>query len=237
MKFRDLFRNSKPIFGMIHLNSNEHENIMAVAKREVEIYLSNGVCPLIENYFGSSDDCEEVLKWLHSTHPDAIYGINILGDAELSFQYAEQYGAKFVQIDSVSGHLDEDLDEEYGIWLKHLRKKADVVLLGGVRFKYQPVASGRSLKEDLLIGKERCDAVVCTGSGTGLATPFEKVGQFKEILGDFPVIVGAGVTLHTAEKTAKYADGVIIGSWLKHNHRDDGFVEEENVKRIVPFFS
>ena len=36
--------------------------------------------------------------------------------------------------------------------------------------------------------------LVCTGSGTGKETPVEKVKQFKSALGDFPVIVGAGVT-------------------------------------------
>ena len=52
-------------------------------------------------------------------------------------------------------------------------------------------------------------AVVCTGSGTGQATPFEKVKEFKSILGDFPIIVGAGVTDKTAAETAKCSDGAI----------------------------
>lgn len=237
MKFRVLFGDEKPVFGMIHLNSDRHNDVMTVARREIELYLANGIYPLIENYFGSSEDCEEVLKWIQETYPDAIYGVNILGDSEDAFRLAAKYGAKFVQIDSVCGHLEPDMDEEYGEGLKQLRKVADVVLLGGVRFKYQPVVSGRSLKEDLLIGRERCDAVVCTGTGTGEPTPFGKLDQFKEILGDFPVIVGAGVTLDTAEATAKHSDGVIIGSWLKHNHKDTGFVDEKHVKQIVPFFS
>ncbi|MBD5312147.1 MAG: hypothetical protein K2J29_04750 [Muribaculaceae bacterium] len=51
--------------------------------------------------------------------------------------------------------------------------------------------------------------MVCTGSGTGQATPFEKVKEFKSILGDFPIIVGAGVTDKTAAETAKCSDGAI----------------------------
>lgn len=236
MEFKKLFGSKKPIFGMIHLNANYNESTLDIAKRETEIYLANGIYPLIENYFGSADDCEKVLNWMHTNHPDAIYGVNILGDPKRAFELAATYGAKFIQIDSVCGHLSPDMDEEYAEWLKILRKKVDVVLLGGVRFKYQPVNSGRSVKEDLLIGKERCDAVVCTGVGTGHATPFEKVTEFKSIMGDFPVIVGAGVTDKTASETAKCSDGAIVGSWFKHNHQDTGFVDAENVTTFISKF-
>lgn len=236
MEFKKLFGNNKPIFGMIHLNSNDTKSVLDEAKREIEIYLANRIYPLIENYFGSADDCEKVLDWIHTNHPDAIYGVNILGDPKRAFELAAVHGAKFIQIDSVCGHLSPYMDEEYAEWLNILRKKVDVVLLGGVRFKYQPVNSGRSVKEDLLLGKERCDAVVCTGVGTGQATPLEKVNEFKSILGDFPVIVGAGVTDKTAAETAQCSDGAIVGSWFKHNHQDIGFVDGENVKMFISRF-
>lgn len=237
MKFKDIFGESKPVFGMIHLKSDENDSALEIAKREVQIYLANGMYPLIENYFGSDSDCEDVLKWMQETYPDKIYGVNILGDPERAFELAAKYGAKFIQIDSVCGHLEPDEDEEYAEWLKMLRKKVDVVLLGGVRFKYQPERSGRTLKEDLLIGRERCDAVVCTGSGTGQATPFEKVKEFKSILVDFPVIVGAGVTDQTATDTARCSDGAIVGSWLKDNHHDFGYVDSDNVKTFMTKFN
>lgn len=237
MEFNKIFGNTKPVFGMIHLNSDSNGNTLENAIREIEIYIENGIYPLIENYFGSAENCEEVLEWIYTNHPDIIYGVNILGDPQRAFDLATKYGAKFIQIDSVCGHLEPDKDEEYAEWLKMLRKKVDVVLLGGVRFKYQPVESGRSLSEDLLIGKKRCDAVVCTGIGTGQATPFEKVNEFKSVLGDFPVIVGAGVTDKTASETAKFSDGAIVGSWFKHNHQDVGFVDAGNVKIFMSKFN
>lgn len=93
MKFRVLFGDEKPVFGMIHLNSDRHNDVMTVARREIELYLANGIYPLIENYFGSSEDCEEVLKWIQETYPGAIYGVNILGDSEDAFRLAAKYGA------------------------------------------------------------------------------------------------------------------------------------------------
>lgn len=237
MNFKELFGNTKPVFGMIHLNSAGNDNSLEIAEREIGIYLANGIYPLIENYFGSEDECEAALDWIHTDHPDSVYGVNILGDPERAFELARRYGAKFIQIDSVCGHLEPEMDEEYAQWLKLLRKTADVVLLGGVRFKYQPVRSGRSVEDDLLLGCRRCDAVVCTGSGTGQATPFDKVTRFKSVLGDFPVIVGAGVTAGTASDTAKCSDGAIVGSWFKHNHMASGFVDAENVRTFISEFN
>ena len=232
MEFRQLF-DKKPMIGMIHTGLTAEHDMLELAKREIEIYLENGVYPLIENYFGSDKDCEKVLAWIRQEHPGAIYGLNILGDYERAFELAAKYDAKFVQIDSVCGHLKPKNDKLYAEQLARARDKADVVLLGGVRFKYQAVQSGRSLEEDLKLGALRCDAIVCTGEGTGLPTPLGKVEEFKAVLGDFPVIVGAGVTLNTVEDVFKFSDGAIIGSWFKYGHDANYPVDRDNVIQMM----
>lgn len=233
MKFKNLFGKEKPLIGMIHTNRAQGLSMLDVAKKEIEIYLKHGVYPLVENYFGSASDCEQVLAWMQETHPDAVYGVNVLGDLEEAFRLAGKYGAKFIQVDSVCGHLPLKQDEEYAQHVAELRKTADVVLLGGVRFKYQPVRSGRTQEEDLLLGKERCDAIVCTGEGTAIPTPFGKVEEFKSVLGRFPVVVGAGVTLDTVAKTFKKADGAIVGSWIKAGHETENMVDEYFLEEMV----
>ena len=233
MKFYELFRDTKPVFGMLHLSTQQGMTMLELAKQETEIYLRNGIHPLIENYFGSDEDCETVLEWISEAHPDAIYGLNILGDYHKAFEMAERYNARFIQIDSVCGHLKPARDAEYEEELAETRQKYDCVLLGGVRFKYQPVCSGRSVEEDLRIGMRRCDAIVCTGEGTGLATPMQKLSDFKDVGGDFPVVVGAGVTLETAKETAGKSDGAIVGSWLKDGHDASGVVNEQYVEEFM----
>ncbi len=233
MKYKELFGSEKPVFGMIHLGCFEGGSLLETAQREIEIYLENGICPLIENYFGSTGDCEEVLAWIHQEHPDAVYGINVLGDYVAAFNLAKKYGAKFVQIDSVCGHLEPDMDEVFAENLKACRKICDVMLLGGVRFKYQSVRSGRTVEEDLKLGAQRCDAIVCTGAGTGLETPLKKVEYFKRTLGDFPVVVGAGVTVEAAGITAEKSDGAIVGSWFKKNHQDCNPVMRRYVEQFM----
>ena len=236
MKFENLFKDKKPLIGMIHTGCMQGEDMLDTAKREVETYLKYGLYPLVENYFGSAADCEKVLAWLQERHPSAVYGVNILGDPYEAFLLAGAYGAKFIQIDSVCGHLEPEKDEEYAEELKAMRKKTDVVLLGGVRFKYQPVRSNRSQTEDLLLGMERCDAIVCTGEGTGMPTPFAKVKEFKAVLDKFPVVVGAGVTIDTAKETFDVADGAIVGSWVKDNHEAYNPVNEQYVEMMARQF-
>lgn len=81
----------KPVFGMIHTGYSADLDMLELAKKEIEVYLRQGIYPLVENYFGSADDCEKVLEWLHNTHPDAIYGVNILGDYPWAFELARKY--------------------------------------------------------------------------------------------------------------------------------------------------
>lgn len=233
MRFHDLFGTCKPVIGMLHCGTFGRKSVVEVALEEAAVYLENGLFPLVENYYGSSRACEAVLSALQKRCPGSVYGVNILGDDALAFELADRYGAAFVQVDSVCGHLLPRYDESYAVRLAELRAAADVVLLGGVRFKYRPVRSGRTLVEDLRIGAGRCDAVVCTGEGTGIPTPLGKVVEFKDILGDFPVVVGAGLTAETAKGALSRCDGAIVGSWLKVHHRTDHPVDADNVRRFV----
>lgn len=233
MQFEELFHNNKPIIGMIHTNSDSELSVLEMAKQDIEIYLRYGIHPLVENYYGSEENCEEILEWLHKVYPEVIYGVNILGDEKETFRMATKYNARFVQIDSVCGHMSPEEEETYVHELKEYRTKYNGVVLGGVRFKYYDILSGRTLQEDLLIGSERCDAIVCTGSGTGIETPIQKVKEFKALLRDFPVIVGAGVFLSNAVETIKRCEGMIVGSWFKYAHNAYNMVNELYVREFM----
>lgn len=225
---------SKPIIAMLHLKGYNENDCMERFKRETDIYYSNGVdAVLVENYFGSVSMCEYALEYLKGNMSTKCYGVNILGNYAMAFDLAEKYGADFIQIDSVCGHLPPERDSEYETELKKLRISSDTAVLGGVRFKYQPILSGRTLSEDIQIGKTRCDAVVTTGDGTGVDCPIEKLAEFKELLGDFPLVVGAGVTANTVADKLKYADAVIIGSWLKTGHKAENEVSEKYVREFI----
>ena len=64
MMYNELFGAKKPLIGMIHTNSADEYTMLDLAKREIKIFLQHGIYPLIENYFGSTDECEMVLSWI-----------------------------------------------------------------------------------------------------------------------------------------------------------------------------
>lgn len=234
MRYRDVFKNKKAIIAMLHLKGSDANDRFERAKKEIGIYYDNGIdAVLVENYFGSGEDCTRALEYLQLKYSGRIYGVNILGDYPKAFELADSFGAKFIQIDSVCGHLPPNEDISYAKSLEMHRKRSNVALLGGVRFKYQPVLSGRSLENDLTLGMERCDAIVVTGEGTGIPTPDGKIIEFREIVKDFPLIVGAGVTVDTCTTSLKLADGLIVGSWLKDQHIAHGDVNEDYVRGFV----
>ena len=87
---------------MIHTGSSEKIPMLELAKKEIEIYLQYGIVPLIENYFGSADNCAEVLAWMHTTHPDMVYGVNILAQLQrqklFSINFRPDFGPPFLQL-------------------------------------------------------------------------------------------------------------------------------------------
>lgn len=225
---------TKPVIAMLHLKGDSSKDIMARMVKETEIYYRNGVdAVLVENYFGNIENCIQALDWLHKNMPDRLYGVNILGDYRKGFELAEKYNADFLQIDSVCGHLEPIRDRIYSDNLIGLMKGRNFQVLGGLRFKYQPVRSGRTLEEDAELAKMRCDAVVTTGERTGIDCPTEKLLEFRKVLDDFPLIAGAGVTADNVCEKLKFANGIIIGSWLKYGHVDCGDVCEEYVKKLM----
>lgn len=233
--FKNAFNVNKVLLGMIHLKGDTEEEKFARAKEEIDMIIGGGFdAVIIEDYYADEDMVEKVLHYIYKHRPNIGYGINVLKDYKISFELANKYDAKFIQIDSVAGHLTVEDDLLYGKSLEEHRAKTKALVLGGVRFKYQPVLSGRTVEEDLKMGMDRCDAIVVTGEGTGMDTDLEKIKTFRQIMGDdFPLIIGAGLTPDNCVDKLTIADGGIVGSYLKDNHQDNGDVFPDHVHEIV----
>lgn len=228
--FLEVFENKKPIFAMLHLKGDTPEDILERAKKEIDIYTKAGVdAMIVENYFGTYTNMVDVLEYIKETMPGITFGINCLNNDTMAFELAIKYGATFIQLDSVAGHLEERDDITFDAFMKLFRERFDGYVLGGVRFKYQPYLSKRSLEEDLLIGKERCDAIVVTEDATGQETSMSKIQSFKDTLKDFPLIVGAGLTPDNCGEQFAITDAAIVGSYFKDTYKDTGEVDAEHV--------
>lgn len=232
--FLDIFKSRKPIFGMLHLLGDNDEEVLERAKREISIYYEQGVdAVIVENYFGTYHHMVMVLEYLQQNYKDHIYGVNCLDQDTMNFELAIKYDAAFVQLDSVAGHLEERNDITFAAFMKLYRSRFSGYVLGGVRFKYQPYLSGRSLEEDLKIGMTRCDAIVVTQDATGQETSMEKIKEFRNIIGDFPLIIGAGMTPDNCAKQLAIGDAAIVGSFFKDSFKDSGDVDVEHVKCMM----
>lgn len=233
--FLDLFASERPIMAMLHLSGDTDQGVFDLARAEIDVLYGNGVdAVIVENYFGSVDSVERVLDYLASNRPTSAYGVNVLGDDARAFELADAYGASFIQLDSVAGHLRAEDDKIFAQELQERRASSSCFVLGGVRFKYQPVLSENSVETDLLIARQRCDGVVVSSEGTGIETSPAKIAQFREVLGtDFPLIVGAGLTVDNCDAQLALADGAIVGSYFKDSYRDTGKVVAEHVRALI----
>lgn len=229
------FTTVKPILGMLHLAGDGAAAKLVQAEEEARIMAGEGVDGLVvENYFGEADDVERVLERLCGLDLGAKIGVNVLRDDARAFALAKRYPVAFIQVDSVAGHLPPEADGSFATDLAERRASVPALLLGGVRFKYQPVLSGRPEDEDVRIGASRCDGLVVTSDATGQPTDMDKVARFRAATGGtVPLLIGAGLTEANAAEQLASADGAVVGSWFKHDHKDTGRVEAPHVARLM----
>ncbi|WPE22989.1 BtpA/SgcQ family protein [Shinella zoogloeoides] len=234
-RLSETFATVKPILGMLHLAGEDPAAKLAQAEEEARIMAGEGVDGLVvENYFGDADDVERVLDRLGGLGLGAKIGVNVLRDDTRAFALARQYSVSFIQVDSVAGHLPPEDDTAFAADFAARRASVPALLLGGVRFKYQPVLSGRPEEEDVRLGAQRCDGLVVTSDATGQPTDMDKVARFRAAAGGtVPLLIGAGLTETNAVEQLAHADGAIVGSWFKHDHKDTGRVEASHVARLM----
>lgn len=234
---KDLF-GKKTILGMIHLSFDEGDDSrIQRAIREVEVLEQEGVHGIIvENYHGSVQDMKEFFEMAQIVLEKSklVIGLNILpNEYEEAFKMADEVGAKFIQLDYVSGtYLNHKFIYEPHFMAVRARYP-HIVVLGGVWPKYYNPVNGSDLKADISAAMRRADAIVVTGEGTGKETNIEKIEEFRKLTKGFPLFVGAGLTPDNVKEQLSIADGGIVGSSLKRGGITRNEINRELVKRFM----
>ena len=227
----DFFK-TKPIFGMIHLAGND--KCLTIANEEMLILEQEGVdgC-IIENYHGSLDDVKKVLERIKDLNTKMKIGINILpNEYQIALELSDKHKLDFIQLDAVAGkYMGHTFDVED--YMKFKNKFTNIAVLGGVFPKYYIPVAGSDLKTDLEDGMKRAEAIVVTGAGTGKETPLDKIKSFREIIGNHPLIIGAGLNASNVEEQLKIADGAIVGSCFKRHGVTTNPIDRELVKEFM----
>lgn len=211
---------------MIHLSG---EYPLERALMEVSIYEEFGIDGIIvENYHSSSKTVIDVLDCLKTS---LEVGVNILpNEYKRAFDLSKKYNVSFIQLDYVSGKYERNKSIDEEDYSREYSNHKPIQVLGGVWPKYYTPVS--NLDEDLDTAKERCDAIVVTGSGTGKVTPIEKIKYFRNHIGDFPLIIGAGMSVETIDYL-DFANGAIIGSAFKKDNNTMNPVDKFLVENFM----
>ncbi len=231
----------KEIIGMIHLAGPD---TIEKAMDEIKIYEEEGLSGIIiENYHGGVEDVIRVLERLKYEPTKLCVGINILpNEYKVAYEICDMYPQiQFIQLDYVSGNYDRteksiNIDELLILWDNH----STVKLFGGVWPKYYTPIEGSVLEDDIMGGLLVADAIVVTGTATGMETPLDKVKTFRTLMdGDRtdkfqgykrPLIIGAGLTPLNVRDQLVYAQGAIVGSAFKPNGRTNQMVDRDLVR-------
>ncbi|MBO8174223.1 MAG: BtpA/SgcQ family protein [Thermococcus sp.] len=164
-------------------------------------------------------------------------GINVLrndGIAAYSIAYAVK--ADFIRVNVLSGvaYTDQGIIEGIAYELAKLRKllPSKIKVFADVHVKH---AYHFGEFEDALrdtIERGLADAVIISGKATGSEVDLEKLKKAKEI-SPVPVIVGSGTTYDNLPKLWKYADGFIVGTWIKKEGKTKNDIDLRRAKKLV----
>lgn len=230
-KFRDRF-GRMPVFGMVHLAGDS--DAVSQAMHDISVYEEEHVDGVIvENYHGSVNDVINTLKEIIRQKPKIEIGINILpNNFHSSFAFAHEYCASFIQLDHVAGRYNNgELDSDD--YSRYRAVYPETIVLGGVWPKYYKPVKGSRLEDDLKSGVQKADAIVVTGEGTGKETPIEKIRKFRNVISDYPLIVGAGLNLKNAYGQLALADGAIVGTAFKIRENTEFMVDQKKVHDLM----
>ncbi len=244
--FKQLFPNKKPIIAMLHVFQSTIDKQGEQALEDLfrlQPYV-DGV--IVENYgFGYLDNnlaTDDIFDRLEILVSDVVkyatipVGINVLpNDYMKAFQLCEKTGARFIQLDHVTGDFVgcQSVDPQDIISLR--LKYPDVVLLGGVHPKYYTLVNpDTSIAASAALAKLLTDAVVVTGEFTGGETNVRDLCSAKMRIGSHPLIIGSGLTAENAIAQLSIADGAIVGTAFKKNSVIPGEpIDVEMVKRLM----
>lgn len=259
---REVFGTSKPVIGMVHCwpmpgapgySDYGVESIVEHALADARSLVEGGVDGLIvENMWdvpfraGSAIAPESI-----ATHAvvaravrhavDVPLGINVVhngGTALLAIAIAS--GACFIRVCMFTGAGVWDggqWDEGSAPELMRRRKElgaegikifADVDKKHSVRFPGIDLAT--HVEWTRFFG---ADALIVSGRMTGDAPDIAKVREAKALAGDRPLLVGSGADERNAAAFLDVADGVIVGTSLKHGGECANPVDPERVRRFV----
>lgn len=231
---------------MLHIFEGKKHDQMTQALEDLEKLQPYVDAVIVENYgcgyFDSNNATKETgtrlleIIWAVMEKATIPVGINVLpNDYEKAFCIASRSGAKFVQLDHVTGDFVGARSVNPKKLLSVRRRYPKIALLGGIHPKYYKLLNPcTSIGESAINAKTLADAVVVTGEYTGGAARIEDLQIVKRMIEGHPLVIGSGLTAENAKMQLSIADGAIVGTAFKRKGVCAGEpVDMELVKQLM----
>ena len=245
----------KPLIGMVHLKplpgsylyDGDLDGIVEAALRDAKTIEEAGFDAVMVENFGDVPFPKYVDKTTVAAFTAVAkeireeislpLGVNVLrndGIAAYSIAYAVR--ADFIRVNVLSGiaYTDQGVIEGIAHELARLRRLlpskiqvfADVHVKHAVHFFDFEDAVRDTVERGL------ADAIVVSGRATGKPVDIERLALAKSI-SPVPVIVGSGTSYDNLPELWRYADGFIVGTWIKRDGKVGNEVSLDRAKTLV----
>ena len=155
---------------------------------------------------------------------DVPLGVNVLrNDALAAVAVAAVTGASIIRVNVLTGMMHTDQGPIVGraaeVGRSKVRLGAEVEVWADVFVKHATPPPGLTLEQSARDTWERggADALVLSGSGTGVAPDTERFERVAAALPEAPLVVGSGVTGQNLASFAAVARHLVVGTSLERD--------------------
>ncbi len=171
---------------------------------------------------------------------DRAVGVNVLrNDAEAALSVARVCGARFIRVNVHVGAAvtDQGVIQSRAAETLRLRSRlgVDVEIWADVAVKHAvPLGMDHDVVREAQDAVHRglASAVIVTGEATGEPPRPELLQRLRGAVPDARLLAGSGVDPDLAGALRGFADGAIVGTWLKRDGRVENPVDVKRVARL-----
>ncbi len=255
----EIFPTSKPVVGMLHAPplpgspgyGGDLRAVREAVLRDAEAMVESGIHGLVLENFGDAPFWPrrvpaEVVAQMTALAVEigrrfpVPLGINVLrNDGRSALAVAQAAGARFVRVNVLCGARLTDQGILEGIAAKLLRDRArlraDIKILADVDVKHSAPLASRPLEEEAEETLQRggADGLVVSGPGTGKPADPRKLRAVRKAARGAPVFVGSGISAENVGEYLPWADGFLVGTWLKRDGSVTAPVDPARVKTLL----
>jgi uncharacterized protein len=258
-----IFGRTKPIIAMVHLPPlpgrplyNRQEGVAAIIdslRRDLDILQDSGIDGLLFCNEGDRPYSFQMEQAAVAAMAAAIgelrpqlrlpYGVDMLWDPMAALSVAHAVRASFIR-EVFTGVYDSDM----GLWQPDVAKVQDyrakigaenIRLFFNIEPEFARPLSPRPVGEVArsVVVSSLADAILISGMMAGAEANLDHIQDAKEALAAAklatPVLANTGVRIETVRATLAVADGVIVGTGLKHDGYTWNPVDPDRVRRFM----